>query len=73
MPDYSLGNDKNHGGVAATEAEVFDNRSGHLPQQYRGTSADQHDMTTLGKKQVLRVRYASSTFTPTELPSDNLI
>ncbi|KAK4574837.1 hypothetical protein LTR86_001679 [Recurvomyces mirabilis] len=54
MSSYGLDNDKNHGGVALMETEVLDDRSGHVPQQYRGTSADQHDMNILGKQQVLR-------------------
>lgn len=37
-------------------ANVFDDSISHVPQRYRGTSADQHDMNVLGKKQVLRVR-----------------
>lgn len=35
---------------------VFDDSVSHIPQKYRGTPADQHDMDILGKKQVLRVR-----------------
>lgn len=38
--------------------DVFDDSVSHIPQKYRGTSVDQHDMDVLGKKQVLRVRRA---------------
>ena len=34
--------------------DVFDERISHVAAQYRGTETDQHDMTVLGKKQVLR-------------------
>lgn len=58
---------KNKSAVLLTEASsagspnhanVFDDSISHVPQKYRGTSADQHDMSILGKKQVLRVRRA---------------
>lgn len=34
---------------------VFDQDISDVPTKFRGTSADQHDMAILGKKQVLRV------------------
>lgn len=37
-------------------SNVFDDSVSHVPPEYRGTTADQHDMDVLGKKQVLRVR-----------------
>lgn len=37
------------------DAGIFDNSVSHVPEKYRGTSADMHDMSVLGKKQVLRV------------------
>lgn len=36
-------------------AKVFDDGISHVPEKYRGTSADKRDMTVMGKKQVLRV------------------
>jgi hypothetical protein len=39
-----------------TAEKVFDDGVSHVPEKYRGTNADQHDMAVLGKKQVLRVR-----------------
>lgn len=36
-------------------AAIFDNSVSHVPEKYRGTSADMHDMSVMGKKQVLRV------------------
>jgi hypothetical protein len=35
---------------------VFDQNISHVPEKFKGTSADQQDMAVLGKKQVLRVR-----------------
>ena len=35
--------------------------SSHIPEKYRGTAADQHDMKMLGKKQVLRRNFKSIT------------
>lgn len=49
---------KDHAAVEFTEgraAAVFDDSISHVPQKYRGTAADQKDMSVLGKKQVLRV------------------
>jgi len=37
---------------------IFDER---LPEKYRGTAADRHDMRMLGKKQVLRRNFHSIT------------
>jgi choline transport protein len=34
---------------------VFDERISIIPEKYHGTDADRHEMTMLGKKQVLRV------------------
>jgi len=36
-------------------AKVFDDGIGHVPEKYRGTSADKRDMTVMGRTQVLRV------------------
>jgi len=36
---------------------VFDHDISHVAEKYRGSAADEHDMTMLGKKQVLRVQY----------------
>ena len=65
MPSLHLDNKKMAGvelteGVAAspnesTDAKVFDDNVSHIPEKYRGTSADQHDMSVMGNKQVLRV------------------
>ncbi|KAF2728896.1 amino acid transporter-like protein [Polyplosphaeria fusca] len=38
----------------ATTANVVDERISNVAERYRGTDADRHDMTVLGKKQVLR-------------------
>lgn len=38
--------------------KVFDDNVSHVPERYRGTAADRHDMTVMGKKQVLRVSIA---------------
>ena len=41
--------------VAEVETDYDRNGSkSHIPEKYRGTSADKHDMAVLGKKQVLR-------------------
>ena len=40
----------------STSANVVDERISNVAERYRGTDADKHDMTVLGKKQVLRVR-----------------
>ncbi|KIW88741.1 uncharacterized protein Z519_10787 [Cladophialophora bantiana CBS 173.52] len=42
------------GSSSPGDAEVFDDSTGHVPEKYRGTSADQRDMNIMGKKQVLR-------------------
>lgn len=39
----------------AYEHELEDYDNAGLPAKYRGTANDQHDMSILGKKQVLRV------------------
>lgn len=50
-------NNKEVGNVQLTEApDVFDDSISHVPDKYKGTDADRHDMNILGKKQVLRVR-----------------
>ena len=36
--------------------EMFDGRLGHVGERYRGTTNDVHDMSVLGKKQVLKAR-----------------
>lgn len=41
--------------VSAEANEIFDNAVSNIPERYRGTMADQKDMSILGKKQVLRV------------------
>lgn len=35
-------------------SKVFDDGISNVPEKYRGTNADAHDMSVLGKKQVLR-------------------
>jgi hypothetical protein len=35
--------------------EGIDDGSNHVPEKYRGTAADRHDMAVMGNKQVLRV------------------
>jgi hypothetical protein len=40
-------------------AKIFDDGISHVPEKYRGTSADQRDMIVMGKKQVLRVSIPS--------------
>jgi hypothetical protein len=39
--------------------DVEDVHKGHVPIKYMGTVADQRDMSTLGRQQVLRVRNRS--------------
>ena len=43
---------------SSSTARVFDDRISHVAQNYRGTSADEHDMAVLGKKQVLRRNFS---------------
>jgi len=46
----------------ARSDNVFDDAAAHsLPAKYRGTLADQKDMSTLGKKQVLRRNFKFAT------------
>jgi len=43
-------------GTSSPNAEkVFGDDINHVPEKYRGTSADKRDMTVMGKTQVLRV------------------
>lgn len=48
------------GTSSPNDPKVFDDSISHVPEKYRGTSADKRDMSVMGKKQVLRV----------EIPSD---
>lgn len=41
--------------TSSNEHELDDLDAAGLPAKYRGTAADQRDMSILGKKQVLRV------------------
>lgn len=43
------------GTSSPTTREVFDDGISNVPEKYRGTAADRHDMTVMGNKQVLRV------------------
>lgn len=43
------------GASSPTSAKAYENSASNVPERYRGTSADKHDMDVLGKKQVLRV------------------
>ncbi len=43
------------GTFSPNSANIYDDRISHAPDKYRGTSADERDMTAMGKKQVLRV------------------
>lgn len=43
------------GEASSNEHELDDFDDAGLPARYRGTAADQRDMSMLGKKQVLRV------------------
>lgn len=38
-------------------SSVFDESISHVDQKYRGTNNDIHDMSVLGKKQVLKVGF----------------
>lgn len=38
-----------------TTRELFDDGISNVPEKYRGTAADRHDMAVMGNKQVLRV------------------
>lgn len=42
------------GTSSPTTREVFDDGISNVPEKYRGTAADRHDMTVMGNKQVLR-------------------
>ena len=61
-------------------SNVFDERISHVPEKYRGTSADEHDMSVLGKKQVLRrnfnfitmLGFASTVFAASHYPERSL-
>lgn len=44
------------GSSSPVGAKAFVETVSNVPERYRGTSADQHDMSVMGKKQVLRVR-----------------
>lgn len=41
--------------VSTSQDNVFDDRISSIPDKYTGTHADIHDMSVMGKKQVLRV------------------
>ena len=43
------------GTTSPNDPKVFDDKVSNVPQRYRGTDSDKHDMMVLGKKQVLRV------------------
>lgn len=46
------------GTSSSNAARAFDDDNSHVPEKYRGTSADKWDMSVMGKKQVLRVGHA---------------
>lgn len=41
--------------IATPSLPVYDENISIVPQKYHGTDADRHEMSMLGKKQVLRV------------------
>lgn len=50
--------------LQVTESNIMENKdivSEHVEPRYRGTAADFHDMSMLGKKQVLRRQFRFST------------
>lgn len=42
-------------GIETTASTVLDESISVIPDKYHGTAADRHEMSMLGKKQVLRV------------------
>ena len=47
---------KNEAQLTTTAGDDVPVHKGHVPIKYMGTAADQLDMRTLGREQVLRVR-----------------
>lgn len=41
-------------GDAGAQSKVFDARISDVPDKFKGTDSDAHDMAVMGKKQVLR-------------------
>jgi hypothetical protein len=40
--------------ISPTQSKVFDSSISNVPDKFKGTEADAHDMIVMGKKQVLR-------------------